>query len=52
MEVSGYVRKIEKFSETPSTISLRQFKTTFLIVVYELELKYGVNYIKAFTFKQ
>jgi hypothetical protein len=30
---------------------LREFRATFLIVVCELELKYGVNYIEAFTFK-
>jgi hypothetical protein len=31
---------------------LRKFKATFSIVVYELELKYGVNYSEAFAFKQ
>jgi hypothetical protein len=31
---------------------LREFKATFSIVVCELELKYGANYTKAFTFKQ
>jgi hypothetical protein len=31
---------------------LKEFKATFSIVVCELELKYGVNYIEAFTFKQ
>ncbi len=36
----------------PSTISLREFKATFSIMVCELELKYGVNYNEAFTFKQ
>jgi len=31
---------------------LREFKATFSTVVCELELKYGVNYTEAFTFKQ
>ncbi len=31
---------------------MREFKATFSIVVYELELKYGANYTEAFTFKQ
>jgi hypothetical protein len=31
---------------------LREFKATFSTVVSELELKYGTNYIKAFSFKQ
>jgi hypothetical protein len=31
---------------------LREFKATFSTVVCELELKYGTNYTKAFTFKQ
>jgi hypothetical protein len=31
---------------------LREFKVTFSTVVCELELKYGVNYTEAFTFKQ
>jgi hypothetical protein len=31
---------------------LREFKATFSTVVCELELKYGANYIEAFTFKQ
>jgi hypothetical protein len=31
---------------------LREFKATFSTVVCELELKYGVNYIEAFAFKQ
>jgi hypothetical protein len=52
MEDKSYSGKIEKFSGRPSTISLREFKTIFSIVVCELELKYGANYIKAFTFKQ
>jgi len=52
MEVSNSFGKIEKFNGRPSTISLKEFKVTFLIVVCELELKYGTNYTKAFTFKQ
>jgi hypothetical protein len=31
---------------------LREFKATFSTVVCELEFKYGINYTKAFTFKQ
>jgi hypothetical protein len=31
---------------------LREFKATFSIVVCELDLKYGLNYTKAFAFKQ
>jgi hypothetical protein len=34
------------------TISLREFKATFSIVVCELRLKYGANYTEAFAFKQ
>ncbi len=52
MKVSRSSRKIEKFSGRPCIISLREFKATFSIVVHELELKYGANYIEAFTFKQ
>jgi hypothetical protein len=52
MEVSSSSGRIEKFSGRPSTISLKEFKSTFSIVVYELELKYGANYIEAFAFKQ
>jgi hypothetical protein len=52
MEVNNSFGKIEKFNRQPSTISLREFKATFSSVVCELELKYGVNYIEAFTFKQ
>jgi len=44
--------RIEKFSERPGTISLREFKATFLTVVCELGLKYGVNYTEVFAFKQ
>ncbi len=52
MEFNGSFGRIEKFSKMPSTISLREFKATFSIVVRELEFKYGVNYTKAFAFKQ
>jgi len=52
MEVSSSSGKIEKFSGRPCTISLREFKATFSIVVSELELKYSVNYTEAFAFKQ
>jgi hypothetical protein len=31
---------------------LKEFKVTFSIMVCELELKYGANYIEVFTFKQ
>jgi len=52
MEVSSSSGRIEKFSGRPGTISLREFKTTFSIVVCELEFKYGTNYIEAFAFKR
>jgi len=52
MEVSKSFGRIEKFNGRPSISSLREFKATFSIMVYELELKYGANYTKAFTFKQ
>jgi hypothetical protein len=52
MEVNSSSRRIEKFSRRPCTIFLKEFKATFSTVVYELELKYGANYTKAFTFKQ
>jgi len=51
MEVSSSSGRIEKFSKRPGTISLKEFKVTFSIVVYELELKYGTNYIETFAFK-
>jgi hypothetical protein len=51
MEVSSSSRRIEKFSERPGTISLKKLKSTFSIMVCELEFKYGVNYTKVFTFK-
>jgi hypothetical protein len=37
MEVSSSFGRIEKFSETSCTISLREFKATFSTVVYELD---------------
>jgi hypothetical protein len=52
MEVISCSGRIEKFNGRPSTISLREFKSTFSTVVCELELKYGANYIEAFAFKQ
>jgi hypothetical protein len=44
MEVNNSYGRIEKLSERPSTISLKEFKSTFSIVVCESELKYGANY--------
>jgi len=52
MEVSSSFGRIGKFNRRPGTISLKEFKATFSIVVCELELNYGVNYTKAFAFKQ
>jgi len=52
MEVSNSSKRIEKFNGRLSTISLREFKATFLIMVCELEFKYGINYTEVFTFKQ
>jgi len=52
MEVNNSSGKIEKFNKRLGTISLREFKLTFSIVVCELELRYGVNYTEAFAFKQ
>jgi len=52
MEVNSSSGRIEKFSGMPNIISLKEFKATFSTVVCELELKYGTNYIEAFTFKQ
>jgi len=52
IEVRSSFRKIKKFNRRLGTISLREFKATFSIMVCELELKYGANYTKAFTFKQ
>jgi len=44
--------RIEKFNGRLGTIFLREFKITYSTVVCELELKYGVNYIEVFAFKQ
>jgi hypothetical protein len=52
MEVSSSSGRIEKFNERLGTIFLREFTTTSTIMVYEFELKYGVNYIEAFIIKQ
>jgi hypothetical protein len=52
MEVNSSFGRIEKFSGRPGTISLKEFKATFTIVVCELELKYGANYTEVFAFKQ
>ncbi len=52
MEVSNSFRRIKNFNGSAGTIFLGEFKVTFLILVYELKLKYGVNYTEAFTFKQ
>jgi hypothetical protein len=52
MEVRSHFRRIEKFSEKSGTISSRELKATFSIMVCELELKYGANYNKVFAFKR
>jgi hypothetical protein len=52
MEANNSSWRIEKFSGRASTISLKEFKATFSIVVCELELKYDINYTEAFAFKQ
>jgi hypothetical protein len=52
MDVSSSFGRIEKFNGRPGTISLKEFKVIFSIMVCELELKYGANYIEAFAFKQ
>jgi hypothetical protein len=52
IEVSNSSGRIEKFNRRLGTISLREFKAIFSTVVCELEFKYGVNYTKAFVFKQ
>jgi len=52
MEVSSSCGRIEKFSRRLNTISLKEFKVIFSIMVCELKLKYGVNYIEVFEFKQ
>jgi hypothetical protein len=52
MEVNSPSRRIEKFSGRLGTISLKEFKATFSIVVCGLELKCGTNYIEVFALKQ
>jgi hypothetical protein len=52
MEVSSPSGRIEKFNERLSTIFFKEFKVTFSTMVCELEVKYGINYIEAFAFKQ
>jgi len=52
MEVNNASGWIEKFNRRLGTISLKEFKATFSTMVCELEFKYGVNYTKAFVFKQ
>ncbi len=52
MEVNNLSGRIKKFSERPSTISLKEFKEIFSTMVYELEFKYGTNYIEEFIFEQ
>jgi len=52
MEVSISFGKIKKFSGRLGTIFLKEFKATFSTMVCELELKYDINYTKAFAFKQ
>jgi hypothetical protein len=52
MEVNNFSWKIQKLSERSGTISLKEFKATFSTMACELELKYGINYIETFAFKQ
>jgi len=52
MEVNISFGRIEKFSGRQRTISLKEFKATFSTMICELELKYGINYIEAFAFKE
>ncbi len=52
MEVGSSSGRIEKFNGRQGTISLKEFKSIFWIVAFELEFKYGVDYTKAFAFKQ
>jgi len=52
MEVNNSSGRIENFSEKPGVIFLKEFKAIFSTMVCELKLKYGVNYIEAFAFKQ
>jgi hypothetical protein len=50
MEVNNSFGRVQKFSRSPATISLREFKAIFSTMVCELELKYGINYIEAFAY--
>jgi len=52
MDVNNSSGRIEKFNGRPCNISLKEFKATFSIMIYELEFKYCVNYTEAFPFKQ
>ncbi len=52
MEVNNSFDRMEKFKKRLGTIFLKEFKATFLTVICELELKYGINYTEAFAFKQ
>jgi len=52
MEVNSFSGIIKKFNKMRGTIFFRDFKATISIMVCELELKYGINYTKVFTFKQ
>ncbi len=52
MEINSSFGRIEKFNERLGTISLKEFKATFSIMVCELELKYGSDYTEAFAFRQ
>ncbi len=52
MDVNNSSGRMEKFNGRPCNISLKEFKTTFSIMIYELELKYCINYTEAFPFKQ
>jgi hypothetical protein len=51
MEVSISFGRIEKFNGRLGTISLKEFKATFLTMVCELEFNYGANYNEVFVFK-
>jgi hypothetical protein len=47
IEVKMSSGRIEKFCGRQGTISLKEFKATFLTMVCEFELKYGANYTEA-----
>jgi len=47
MEVNNSFDRMEKFKKRLGTIFLKEFKATFLTVICELELKYGINYTEA-----